>query len=165
MNRKMTWSLLAAMTLCGSAAFAEQIYVKSAVVNIFSDEGSYYPVLGTATKGSALSVVSHDGHWVQVQAQAPAPAQPIQGYVFDDALQADQPPADIFNGVKVTPLISASSAGRTLQPGTVEFAQSKNINPEALQALEKYNASIDADTKGFLDFAKQGQVGIGQVEH
>jgi hypothetical protein len=158
MNRNIGWSVLA-VTLCGSAVFAEEIYVKAASINVFSDEGSYYPVVGHATKGAALPVVSHDGHWVQVQVATP----PVQGYVFDDALQATQPPLDVFNGVPVTPLVTSASAGRTLQPGALEYAQSKNVDPKALEALEGYNAALDP--KEFLAFARQGQVGIGQAKH
>ena len=161
MNRKMIWSLTA-LALCGSTAIAEDIYVKSAIANVYTDEGSYYPLVCKKPQGTAFTVVSRDGHWVQVQAPAQPPDPAVQGYVFDDALQPTPVASGVFSGVKSTALVSASAAGRTVGPGALEFANSKNLNPKPMTDLEAYNAGLDP--KEFIAFEKQGQVGIGQAK-
>src|ERR1700733_6928404 len=63
------WQTLIALTvLCtASTVIAESIWVKSDNVEIRSGKGAVYPVVASAPKGTELTVISHDGNWVQVQ--------------------------------------------------------------------------------------------------
>jgi uncharacterized protein YraI len=144
-----------AAALAGGAVLAEDVWVQSESVDIRAGKGAVYPVVATASKGAKLSVIAHEGKWLQVQ------AGDKPGYVFETAISASKvdgggnllanmEPSDSTN-------MSSGAAAKGLTEDADQYARSKNMDPKAMNRLIDYRKKIDP--KDWEKFTAEGKVG------
>ncbi len=146
--------LVAALTLAvgASAAFAESLWVQSESVDLRSGKGAVYPTVGTAKKGTELTVVSRDGKWVQVQ------SGDVSGWVFENALSAQKVSGGGgFGTLGDTAQMGTGAAGRGLNPSADSYVASKNLDKRPLEWLIAFRKSIQPAE--WEKFTQEGQVG------
>ena len=145
-----------AVSLLGNAAMAEDMWVKSASVDIRSGKGAVYPILATVKAGTKLNVLSHDGKWLVVA------VGDQQGYVFQDAL-SDHRMAGAGNVLaNLTPSndassLSTSAAAKGLSEEANTYAAQKNLDPALMNKLIDFRKTIDP--KDWEKFVADGKVG------
>ena len=137
---RISWGLMIAAVLAlGATGFGESLWVKSESVDLRGGEGAVYPAVGSAKKGTELTVVSRDGKWVQVQAGG------IQGWVYEGALSPQKVSGDngLFSGgTPGAAQMSTGAAAKGLEPSAESYVQGKRLNKQPLEALIAFRKTI-----------------------
>jgi hypothetical protein len=156
-RRKASWLvLLATGALLAAGAAADEVWIKSEVVQIRTGKGAVYPVIVTVEKGTELTVVDREGHWIKVQAGSQ------QGYVYDGSVSPDKVSgggnllASLGAGSDASSL-SSGAAAKGLAPEADQYAASKNIDPGPMNRLIDFRKHFDP--KLWEAFTAEGKVG------
>ena len=153
MRRRVLYLALAT-TLCTSVALAEELFVTAPKVLIYSGKGAVYPTVATASKGTSLTVIDHEGKWIKVQAAT------TQGYVFEAAVSPQKPGGDLTAGVSLNTGVTEAAAGKGLNPDATNYAQGKDLSTKPLDDLIAFRMKIDP--KEWQAFADAGKVGTSK---
>jgi hypothetical protein len=151
-----------AAVLCASDAPTppgpEQIYVQVDAVKIFGGPAGYYPKVGDASKGAALTVVARQGKWIHVTVASDDPQKPIDGFVYEGSTSPNKPGLDqLVSKISIKSELSEGEASKGLGPSATTYAQGKNLKTDDLDALIKFRKSIDP--KDVDAFCAAGKVG------
>jgi hypothetical protein len=156
-GRKRFSVFLLAVVMLGSAALAEDIWIKAETVQIRSGKGAVFPVVATVTKGTKLTVVDREGHWILVQV-----SDQVQGYVYDGSTSTEAVGnggnllSDLGAGGQAADM-SSGAAGKGLAPEAETWASGANLNPGPMNKLIDFRKHIDP--KLWSAFTAEGKVG------
>jgi len=148
--------LLTAGLLLAAAALAEDVWIKSETVQIRSGKGAVFPVIATATKGTQLTVVAHEGKWLRVK------VGDQEGYVYESSISTDKVGgggnllSDLGAGAQASDM-STGAAGKGLAAEADDWAKDKNLDPGPMNRLIAFRKSIDP--KQWQAFTAEGKVG------
>jgi hypothetical protein len=150
-----------AATICASDTTAPatvQIYVQVDSVKIFAGPAGYYPKVGDASKGAALTVVAHQGKWIHVTVPTDDPQKPIDGFVYEGSTSPNKPGLDqLISKISIKSELSEGEASKGLGPSATTYAQGKNMKTDDLDALIKFRKNIDPrDVDAFCAAGKVG---------
>jgi hypothetical protein len=121
-----------------SSAFAESAWVKAATVEVREDKGAIYPSVVTVGKGTELSVLKRDGHWVQVQTGGKT------GWVFDGSISSSKVNGDFNLMPGANAEMGTGIAARGLQPGAETYVSSRGLSKAPLEHLIALRKTIPA---------------------
>jgi len=145
MQKQAALFALALSVFTASSAFAEDAWVKAATVEIRQDKGAIYPSVATAAKGTQVTVLQRDGHWVQVQTAGKT------GWVFDGSLSSSKVNGDMNLMPGAAAQMSTGIASRGLQPGAESYVSSRGLSKAPLEHLIDLRKKIPpADWKTFI---------------
>jgi hypothetical protein len=139
-----------------ATALAEDIWIKAETVDIRAGKGAVYPVVATVQKGTQLTVIDHEGHWLHVQVGTQ------DGYVYDTAVSSDKVGgggnmlADLGAGANASNM-SSGAAGKGLAPEADTWAAGKNMDPGPMNKLIAFRKKFDP--KLWEKFTADGKVG------
>jgi len=135
---------------------AEDVWVNRPFVDVLAGTNSLYPIVTRAQKGTKLTVLSHEGKWLHVQANGQ------EGYVMETALSTTEVQSDAFAGAKgETSGATAASAGKGFTAD--DFAAAKGYSEEPLRNLEARVKSL-ITPEGLDKFMVIGKVGDAKPE-
>jgi hypothetical protein len=155
-NGKRLSALFLGMALLGATALAEDIWIKAETVQIRAGKGAVYPVIATVPKGTKLTVIAREGHWIQVQVQDQL------GYVFDGSVSSQEVGsggnllADLGAGSNASDM-SSGAAGKGLAPEAETWASGANLNSGPMNKLIDFRKHLDP--KLWESFTTEGKVG------
>ena len=130
--------VVAAMVLAVSAStvFGESMWVKSATLDLHQGKGAVFPTVVTVAKGAEVTVVSRDGHWVEVTAAGKT------GWVFDGSLSAQKVGGDMNFLPGASAEMGTGIAARGLQPGAETYVSARGMSKAGLEHLISLRKSI-----------------------
>ncbi len=137
MQKFVTAAVALAIGAATASAFGESAWVKSATVDLHQGKGAVFPTVVTVPKGTELSVVSRDGHWVQVTASGQT------GWVFDGSISAQKVGGDASFMPGANAEMGTGIAARGLQPGAETYVSSKGLSKAGLEHLISLRKAID----------------------
>ena len=155
-QRRAAWAVLLAMGIFAAGALADSVWIKSEQVDIRSGKGAVYPVIKSVPKGTELTVVAREGHWIKVQ------IGDQQGYVFDGATSPDKVGsggnllASLGAGADASNM-SSGAAAKGLAPEADQWAASKNIDPGPMNKLIAFRKNFNPHL--WEVFTAEGKVG------
>ena len=136
-----------------AAANAESMWVKNASTDIRDGKGAVYPSLGTIQKGQEVTVLAHEGSWVQVQAGN------TKGWVFSSALSASKVGGDLnfVPAGAAAANMNTGIAARGLQGDAEHYVSAKHLNKAPLESLIALRKSIQPAE--YVAFTQDGNIG------
>jgi hypothetical protein len=155
-RRKASWVMFLATGMLAAGALADSVWINSDLVQIRSGKGAVFPVIATASKGTELTVVDREGHWIKVQ------VNDQQGYVFDGSTSPQKVSgggnllASMGAGADASNM-SSGAAAKGLAPDADQWAASKNIDPGPMNRLIAFRKQIDPQL--WVKFTQEGKVG------
>lgn len=141
-----------ALAVAASTAFAESVWVKAEVADLRSGKAAVYPTLGQVKKGQELTVVSRDGHWVQVQSAGKT------GWIYDASLSDKKVDGGVtFNAD--TAEVSTGIAARGWDSDAELYTQSKHLSTAGMDYLAAIRKSIQPNDYVLFTSTPQGHLG------
>ena len=136
-----------------ATALAEDIWVKAETVEIREGKGAIFKVVGTAAKGTQLSVVAREGKWIKVKAGA------SEGWVFEEAVSPAKVSGggNIFSGMTNTATVSSGAAAKGLEQNAEVYAKDRRMDAGPMNWLVAFSHSIPPAE--WQRFTAQGKVG------
>jgi len=143
---------LLALTI-SAAAQAESMWVKNASTDIRDGKGAVYPSLGTIQKGQEVTVLAHDGSWVQVQSGN------TKGWVYSSALSTSKVGGDLnfVPAGAAAANMNTGIAARGLQGDAEHYVNAKHLNKAPLESLIALRKSIQPAE--YVAFTQEGNLG------
>jgi len=141
-----------ALAVSASAAFAESVWVKAEVADLRGGKAAVYPSVGQVKKGQELTVVTRDGHWVQVQ------SGPTTGWIYDSSIST----AKIDAGFQVnsnTTEISTGIAARGWDNDAEIYTQNRHLSTAWMDYLAGIRKSIQPAEYVAFSNSPQGHLG------
>jgi uncharacterized protein YraI len=129
-----------------ATAFGESAWVKPATLDLHQGKGAVFPTVVTVPKGTELTVVSRDGHWVQVQAGSQT------GWVFDGSISSSKVGGDVSLMPGANAEMGTGIAARGLEPGAEVYVSSRGLSKAPLDHLIALRKSIPPQE--WVDFTK-----------
>lgn len=156
-SRRLTIPIFSALLalLLVTPAMAESVWVKAEVADIRQGKAAVYPAVGQVKKGQELSVLSHDGKWVQVQVPAGGPS----GWINEVSVSSQKVGGDLLSmppGAAAANM-STGIAARGLQGDAEAYVQARHLSKQPLEYLIALRKSIPPQE--YEAFTSQGKVG------
>lgn len=141
-----------ALAISASAAYAESVWVKADVADLRGGKAAVYPTVGQVKKGQELTVVSRDGHWVQVQSGG------TTGWIYDSSVST----AKVDSGFQMnsnTAEISTGIAARGWDNDAEIYTQNRHLSTAWMDYLSKIRKSIQPQEYVAFTNSPQGHLG------
>ena len=141
------------MMFC-SAALAESLYVQNEKVDIREGKGAFFPVVYTASKAEALTVVTRDGKWLKVDTPNG------QGWVYEKALAAKKPKSGgILAGVADTSELDKTAGFKGFDEPTERAYVSQNKLQAQMRQVDQMEMPPFTPAE-LRNFQLKGRVGL-----
>ncbi len=136
---------MAAALLATATARAETVYVADSA-NVLSDPSSASTTLLIAPKGTAMTVLSRQDDWIQIQTKD-AKGNQVTGWVFGTQVQNSAPGGFDFSGAfgggnAGASEATATAAGKGLSPNALDFAKTQNLDPKFATEMETQRSAV-----------------------
>ena len=140
------------LAVSASTAFAESVWVKAEVVDLRGGKAAVYPTVGQVKKGQELTVVSRDGHWVQVQSGA------ATGWIYDSSVSTAKVDAG-FQGKADTTEISTGIAARGWDNDAEIYTKNRHLSTAWMDYLSGIRKGIQPPEYVAFTNSPQGHLG------
>jgi hypothetical protein len=142
--------------VAASNAAADQVFVQKPSVVVREDKGNLYKEVATVPKGTPLTVLERDGHWLRVKAPSGG-----EGWVFDAAVTAKKSGpglGDVLGSNADAGAAAPGAAGKGMEPESIAYADTKHLDRAPLERLVAARKALDPeDVKRFMAEGKVGE--------
>lgn len=149
-------AMVASVGLVAVDAAAEQVFVQKPSAVVREDKGNLYKEVETVPKGTALTVLERDGHWLRVKSPGGG-----EGWVFDGAVTTKKTGpglGDVLGSNADAGAAAPGAAGKGMEPESVAYADTKHLDRAPLERLVAARKALDPeDLKRFMSEGKVGE--------